>query len=117
MVPGTDDNDTEQHGTHPHIYEHLLIGWIVRVYHEEGERWHPSTHPPPLQALTHRVDWVLTAMPPHKDDEQYSTHPPTFKLLLIGWVMGAVLVVWSSCLPCICDSTLRWYTGFFLLTT
>jgi hypothetical protein len=116
-VPGTDDNDAEQHGTHPHVYEHLLVGWIVRVYRKGGGRWHPSTRPQPLRALARRVDRVLTATPPHNDDEQYSTRPPAFELLLVGWVTGAVLVVRSSRLPHVCDSASRWHTGFFLLTT
>ena len=34
QVPGTDDNDAEQHGNHPHICEHLLVGWIMGVYRE-----------------------------------------------------------------------------------
>jgi len=85
-VPGTDDNDAEQHGTHPHVYEHLLIGWIVVVYRVGGGRQRPSTRPPPLRALARRVDRVLTATPSHNDDEHYSTRPHAYEPLLVGWI-------------------------------
>jgi hypothetical protein len=85
-VQGTDDNDAEQHSTHPHVYEHLLVGWIVGVYREGGGRQRPSTRPPPLRALARRVDRVLTAMPSHNDDEQYSSRTHAYEPLLVGWI-------------------------------
>jgi hypothetical protein len=42
-----DDNDAEQHGTHPHAYEHLLVGWIVGVY-REGAREEGDGAPAPV---------------------------------------------------------------------
>jgi hypothetical protein len=65
--PGTDDNDAEQHGTHPYVYENLLVGWIMGAYcegvKEEGDGA-PAPVPPPLRALARRVDRVLTGTPP-----------------------------------------------------
>ena len=31
------DDDAEHHGTHPHAYEQLLIGWIVGATDDERE--------------------------------------------------------------------------------
>jgi len=72
-----------------HAYELLLVGWCLPQGCEGGGRWHPSTCPPPLRALAHRVDWVLTAMAPHNDDEWHSTRPHAYEPLLVGWIVGA----------------------------
>ena len=31
------NNNNERHGTHPHTYEQLLIGWIVGATDDERE--------------------------------------------------------------------------------
>jgi hypothetical protein len=74
--------------TRSHALPHLEPdSWTVRVTPnntaptpydtrcEGGGRRHPSTCPPPLRALAHRVNRVLTAMAPHNDDERHSTRP------------------------------------------
>jgi hypothetical protein len=41
MTPATgkdDNNHTERHGTHPHAYEQLLVGWIVGATDDNGEK-------------------------------------------------------------------------------
>ena len=36
---GKDDNNhTECHGTHPHAYEQLLVGWIVGATDDNREK-------------------------------------------------------------------------------
>jgi len=54
------DNDAQQHP--PHAYEQSLVGWIVGAAQLECQMHRDaSTHLPPLQALAHRVNWVLMA--------------------------------------------------------